>query len=221
MSSQRYAKILAVLTAISCTVVLVSNLAATKIWSLFGIPVDGGIVLFPISYIIGDLVVELYGKKTANGVIRASAVLNLVAGMVFWLVGRLPEYPSWGLQSSYDAILGFVPRVIIGSLTAYVISGFINNHVFVKIKQRTGKGLFVARALGSSAVARLFDSAIFETIAFFGVLPFKEFILQAVFAYAAGMILETVLVPITKITSSVLSKRLTMNETAPKETPLS
>ena len=155
------------LTAISAGILLISNLAATKLWNMFGIAVDGGILCFPISYILGDIIIEFYGKKVAKSVIFSSLLLNILAALVF-----------------------------IGSLTAYFFSQFSNNFIFEKIKKKTGSKLFLVRALGSSIVAHFLDSLVFETIAFLGVLPFNDFLNQALFAYLLGLGLELILSPI-------------------------
>lgn len=187
-------------------VLLVSNLAATKLFYLFNFAVDGGIVLFPISYVIGDVAVELYGKKEADRVLLRSFSMSILAAIVFLIVEKLPPHPEWQNQEAFEAILGFAPRIILGSLTAYLASGFTNNVIFVKIKEITGgKGLWF-RALTSSVVARAVDSAIFETIAFYGVLSTKEFIKQAIFAYLAGMALESMLTPMTYLATNIFKK---------------
>ena len=189
--------VLIYLTAISAGVLLVSNLAATKLWNLFGIAVDGGVICFPISYILGDIIIEFYGKKTAKTIIFSSLLLNVLAALVFWIVCILPPFTGTeAMQDSIVNILGFTPRIILGSLTAYLFSQFSNNYLFDKIKQKTGSKHFLLRALGSSLVAHLLDSLIFETIAFFGVLPFHDFLNQAIFAYILGLGFEIILSPL-------------------------
>lgn len=185
------------LTAISAGILLISNLAATKLWNMFGIAVDGGILCFPISYILGDIIIEFYGKKVAKSVIFSSLLLNILAALVFWAVCVLPPFAGTEeMQNSIVNVLGFAPRIIIGSLTAYLFSQFSNNFIFEKIKKKTGSKLFLVRALGSSIVAHFLDSLVFETIAFLGVLPFNDFLNQALFAYLLGLGLELILSPI-------------------------
>ena len=185
------------LTAISAGILLISNLAATKLWNMFGIAVDGGILCFPISYILGDIIIEFYGKKVAKSVIFSSLLLNILAALVFWAVCLLPPFTGTEeMQNSITNVLGFAPRIIIGSLTAYLFSQFSNNFIFEKIKKKTGSKLFLVRALGSSVVAHFLDSLVFETIAFLGVLPFNDFLNQALFAYLLGLGLELILSPI-------------------------
>lgn len=203
-------KLLIYFATISASTLLISNLAAIKLWNFFGIAVDGGVVLFPITYIIGDLIVEFYGKKIAKNIILAGFLVNVIAIIVFYIVIKLPPYDGWDMQSAYESVLGFTPRIIMGSLIAYVFSNLFNNFIFTKLKN--GKGVFaesfIARALGSSAFAHVIDSAIFETIAFLGVLPFQAFLAQASFAYVIGIGFEIVLSPIEAIIAKQLKGRL-------------
>ena len=194
------------LTALSASILVISNIVAVKLWDFCGIAVDGGIAIFPLSYIIGDVVMELYGKKIGDHVVFVGFLINILAVLVFLLVGALPEYPGWGGQESYNAILGFTPRIVIGSLAGYITSGLVNNFVFTKIKKRTGEKYLFVRSLGSSLIARVFDILLFDTIAFLGVLSFSEFCSQVAFAYGAGIVLEILLTPLTYLVVKVLKK---------------
>lgn len=203
-------KLLIYLTAISAGALLISNLAATKLWNLFGIAVDGGLLVFPLTYIIGDLIVEFYGKKIAREIIYAGFIVNIIAVVVFYCVILLPAYPGWTMQDAYAGVLGFTPRIILGSLIAYLCSNLLNTTLFMKMKN--GEGIFarsfIARALGSSVFAHFIDSMIFETIAFIGVLSMKEFILQAIFAYVLGMLFEVVLSPVEILIANYLKGKI-------------
>lgn len=208
--------VLVVLATVSAGVILISNLAATKLIDFFGIAVDGGVVIFPISYIVGDVVVELFGKKQAKVVIWAGFGLNLLAMLTLVIVGWLPPYPGWEGQEAYVAIFGFAPRIVLGSLLAYIVSSLMNNYVFEKIKNKTGEKWLGARTIGSSLVAHVFDSGIFETVAFLGVLPFGEFLAQAGFAYIAGIGLEIILTPLTYLVVNRLKKAIKDERTIEK-----
>ena len=196
--SEKKNKLLIYFIAISAGALLISNLCAIKLWNLGGIAVDGGVVLFPVTYIIGDLIVELFGQKTARSIIYAGFLVNVIAVIVFYIVIALPPYPGWEMQDAFASVLGFSPRIIAGSLCGYLGSNLLNTHLFTKM--RNGNGVFarsfIARALGSSVFAHIIDSALFETIAFIGVLPFNEFVAQAVFAHVLCLIREVVLSPV-------------------------
>lgn len=191
-----------ILASISSAVLIISNLAAGKLWNLFGIAADGGLIIFPITYIIGDLVVALYGREKANLVVFMSTLMGGLMAIVMWTVVRvLPAFPGWHDQAAFEIIFGQVGRITIASLIGYLVSNLLNNHVFVKIE-----GGFLGKALGSSVVARLIDNLTFETIAFLGVLETKDFLIQMLFAYIIGMILETLLAPVSKIIFRQLSQ---------------
>lgn len=130
-------RLLIYFATISASTLLISNLAAVKLWNFFGIAVDGGVVVFPITYIIGDLIVEFYGKKIAKNIILAGFFINILAIIVFYIVIALPPYEGWTMQAAMASVLGFTPRIIIGSLTAYVCSNFLNNYIFTRLKSET------------------------------------------------------------------------------------
>lgn len=204
-------KLLIYFTALSAGTLLISNLCAVKLWNFFGIAVDGGVILFPFTYILGDLTIEFYGQKISKNIIFSSFLINIIAILIFYIVIALPPYPGWSLQNSFQNVLGFTPRIILGSLIAFVLSNLLNNYIFTQLKQRKGifERVFIARALGSSAFAHLIDSFIFETIAFLGVLSFNEFLIQAGFAYILGLVLEIVLSPIEMIIQKHLEGKIT------------
>lgn len=204
-------KLLIYFTALSAGALLISNLCAVKLWNFFDIAVDGGVILFLFTYILGDLTIEFYGQKISKNIIFSSFLINIIAILIFYIVIALPPYPGWSLQNSFQNVLGFTPRIILGSLIAFVLSNLLNNYIFTQLKQRKGifERVFIARALGSSAFAHLIDSFIFETIAFLGVLSFNEFLIQAGFAYILGLVLEVVLSPIEMIIQKHLEGKIT------------
>lgn len=207
-------KLLIYFAALSASTLLISNLAAVKLWNFFGIAVDGGVVLFPITYIIGDLIVEFYGKKIAKNIIIAGFLVNVIAIVVFYIVIALPAYDGWNMQEALSMVLGFTPRIIIGSLIAYICSNLFNNFMFTHLKNGNGifASSFIARALGSSAFAHIIDCLIFETIVFLGILPFNAFLAQAGFAYVLGIGFEVVFSPIEAMIAKHVRGRLTNDE---------
>lgn len=208
--SEKRIRLLIYFSALSAGALLISNLSAIKLWNLGGIAVDGGIVLFPLTYILSDLTVELFGKSLSRTVIYAGFLINLIAVFVFYAVIALPAYPGWNMQEAYAAVLGFSPRIIFGSLSGYLSSNLLNNWLFIRMKNSDSafSHSFIARALGSSALAHIVDSGVFETVAFLGVLPFREFLMQAVFAYILGMGLELLLSPLEAAIEKKLSRSL-------------
>ena len=201
ISLGRKEKTLAILVATCAMTLLISNLAATKLWDLplLHIAVDGGLLIFPLSYIIEDIIVEIYGEKIANQAVLISMGLNLIAAAVLIIVGLLPAYPGWEGQEAYASILGFEPRIMLASLASYTLCGLVNNHLFARIRKKQEQpkqhfGGYRIRAIFSSIPARFVDITVFEIGAFLGVLTLPEFAAQATGAFFEGLIVEIVLV---------------------------
>ena len=193
---RRSTRVLVILTAVMVMTLIVSNIAATKIWSLLGIPADGGLIVFPISYIVSDMLVELYGRKIANFVAILAMLMNLIAMLFFIAVVNLPVYSDWDGQNALASVLGFSVRISAASLTSFLLSSVTNNYVFTWMRKRSDK--YVVRALSSSLVGRIVDVMIFELVAFFGVLSFQDFIIQAIGAYVEGQLVEIVFLVIVR-----------------------
>ena len=211
-------KVLMIIVGTMSVVLLASNFMAAKIWDLYGIPVDGGLLLFPLSYVFGDMLMEIYGKRVADFVAKIVVVLNVVAMVALGLVVYLPPFPGWDGQDAYATIFSFSVRITAGSLVGYLLSQLTNNWAFLKIfdwqlagkKPKSLKG-FRLRAIGSSLVGRLVDNLIFETIAFYGILPLNDFLKQAAGAYLEGLIVETTIVilisgPVIKIVKGYIDQ---------------
>lgn len=201
-------QLFAILTALSATVLIVSNLASTKMFDFFstGLVWDGGAVLFPLSYILGDIVTEIFGFEKAKKVIWTSFAMNLIAVLALFIVQILPPGPGWENQVAYESIIGFMPRIVFGSLIAFVVGQILNSYVFVKIKKRTKGKYFWQRAIGSSVVGDLVDTVIFTTIAFSGTISTLQFMGLLVIAYVSKIVGETLLLPVTYATVKLCKK---------------
>lgn len=187
---------------------LASNLAALKVWNLFGIPVDAGIWLFPLAYIVGDLLVEIYGQKLANLVsVYCTVFAVIVAAVLLFAKVVLPDFPGVD-NGAFEIIQDATGRIFLASVAGFLAGQLINNGIFaaIRVKQKANSG-FIKRALLSSAVAHVFDSLIFETLAFVGRVSFGDFLAQMIFAYVAGILLEIILSPLT----AMLAQRLREN----------
>ena len=179
-SSRRW---LGTLTAVFCTVLVISNVSAIKPLSLPGLPfvlMDGGNLLFPISYIFGDILVEVYGYAQSRRIIWLGFVLNIFAAATFSLVAILPPAPGWEMQEAFAAILLQTPRVVLGSVVAFWCGSFLNAWVMARMKILTrGRHLWM-RTIASTIAGEGIDSLLFTTIAFGGVWPLA-LVLQVVF----------------------------------------
>lgn len=190
-------KYLGTISVFFVSVLLISNVASTKIVDFGWFTFDGGTLLFPLSYIFGDILTEVYGYKRARGVIWLGFFCALLMSIVFVIVGKLPPAPGWENQASYDAILGLTPRIILASLVAYMCGSFSNSLILAKMKLWTkGKHLWV-RTIGSTVVGELVDSALFILIAFVGILPSSLLLTLIISNYIFKTLVEVVLTPVT------------------------
>ena len=158
-----------VLVALFVAVLLISNIASTKIVSLWKFTFDAGTLLFPLSYIFGDILTEVYGYRRSRRVIWLGFFSAFLMSMVLILVGWLPAAPGWEHQSAYEVILGFTPRLVLASLVAYFAGEFSNSYLLAKIKiMMRGKHLWV-RTISSTLVGEGIDTVLFCFIAFWGL----------------------------------------------------
>lgn len=179
------------------TVLLISNVASTKIVLLGPFTFDGGTILFPFSYIFGDILTEVYGYARSRRVIHAGFAAALLLALTLAAVGALPAAAGWEHQAAYNAILGQTPRIVVGSLVAYFAGEFSNSWVLARMKVLTrGRWLWM-RTIGSTLVGELVDTALFVLVAFWGVYPpaLVGSIVLSNYAFKVG--LEALLTPVT------------------------
>jgi uncharacterized integral membrane protein (TIGR00697 family) len=188
-------------------VLLISNTTATKLVGLAGFPFDGGTLLFPLSYIFGDILTEVYGYTRARRVIWLGFLANALAALSFWIVGMLPAASVWPNQAAYDAILGLVPRIVLASFIAYLCGEFSNSFVLAKMKIATNGKWLWTRTIGSTLVGEGVDTLIFVTIAFAGTIPAHDLWLMMIFNYGFKCGLEVVLTPVTYLVVGALKRR--------------
>lgn len=160
-----------ILVALFVAVLLISNIASTKILSLWKFTFDGGTILFPLSYIFGDILTEVYGFRRSRRVIWLGFFSALLMSLVLYIVQILPPAGDWNNQKAFESILGFVPRIVLGSLIAYFMGEFSNSIALSVLKVRT-KGRFLwMRTIVSTIIGEGIDTVVFCMIAFYGLLP--------------------------------------------------
>ncbi|NDB08573.1 MAG: VUT family protein, partial [Actinobacteria bacterium] len=152
--------------AIFVALLLISNIGAVKLIELGPIITDGGAILFPLVYIVGDILSEVYGFKAARRVILMAFAVSILAAATFYIVQLAPPASDWENQVAFESILGFVPRIVLASVIAFLVGQLLNSYVLVKIKERTREKNLWLRLMGSTAVGQFADSLIFCTIAF-------------------------------------------------------
>ncbi len=198
------------IVAIFVAVLLISNIASSaKIidWgvSIFGLPLafDAGTLLFPISYIFGDILTEVYGYKRSRRVIWAGFATAALMSVTFWIIGLMPGEVTWQQyagQEAYSAILGGVATggIIIASLVAYFAGEFSNSYVLAKMKVATEGRWLWSRTIGSTLVGEGIDTVLFVVVAtLFGVFP-PEIALSLIVAnYIFKVAIEVIFTPAT------------------------
>ena len=179
-------------TALFVTLYLVSNVMAVKVISIFGLfYFDAGTITFPFAYMLGDVLTEIWGYRTARKAIWLTFLCNILMVVCTQIGVWLPS-PDYLAETAnaYNHIFACVPRIVIASLTGFLLGELSNAWLMEKIKERTkGKRLWV-RTIGSSAVAYLFDSLPFVLIAFLGVVSTHDLLMMIAFQYGAKLFIE-------------------------------
>ena len=186
-----------VVSAVFVGLLIISNVGATKLISAGPLIVDGGAFLFPLVYITGDVLTEVYGFKAARRVILVGFAMAVLSALTFYLVQISPAAPGWENQSAFEATLGFVPRIVLASVCGFLLGQILNSWVLAKIKQRTKESSLWVRLIGSTAVGELADTLVFCTIAFYGVITGADFVNYVIVGYLYKTLLEVVLLPVT------------------------
>jgi queuosine precursor transporter len=156
------------IAAFFVTALVVSNVIAVKLVEVSGRVFPAGLVVFPLAYLLGDVLTEVYGFRAARAVIWLGFACNLMAVLAIQAAMALPAAPFFGADEAYDEILGTTWRLFLASLTAYLVGELVNSAVLARMKVATGGRFLWARTIGSTIVGEGLDSAIFVTLAFAG-----------------------------------------------------
>jgi queuosine precursor transporter len=163
----RYSHWFLLVTSIFITCLITSNIIAVKLVNIFGLILPAAILIFPISYIFGDVLTEVYGYRQARQVIWLGFFCNLIAVVAIWLGQILPAASFWDGQAAYERILGYTPRLLGASFLAYLVGEFANSFVLAKMKIATNGRWLWARTIGSTLVGQGLDSLVFMTLAIY------------------------------------------------------
>src|SRR5690625_2058273 len=210
-----------IILAAFCVVLVVSNIVATKgiefgsgtlslgpvqIWPII---TDGGAFLFPLAYVLGDVASEVYGFAAARRAVFISFGMAILTSVVFLAVQYAPSASFYEQQGAYEAVLGFVPRIVIASLSGYVVGQLLNALVLTRMKERALEKHLWRRILGSTGVGELADTFIFCAIAagVIGITTIGQFVNYLVVGYVYKILVEILLLPITIRVINWLKKR--------------
>ncbi len=178
---------------------ITANLLETKVLSLCGITLTAGLLVFPISYIINDCMVEVWGYRKARLVIWSGFAMNVFVVSMGQLAVLLPGAPFWEGAESFNFVFGMAPRIVVASLLAFLAGSFLNAYVMSRMKLRDGARRFSWRAIASTIVGETADSLIFFPIAFGGLVSMNELLHMMLVQIFLKTFYEIVALPVTNV----------------------
>jgi uncharacterized integral membrane protein (TIGR00697 family) len=185
------------IAALFVTCLLTANIIAVKFILLLGFLVPAGVIIFPLSYLFGDVLTEVYGYAASRRVIWLGFFCNLLAVIAFTIGGLAPAAPFWHDQAAYNTILGYTPRLLLGSFVAYLVGEFTNSFVLARLKIATKGRWLWTRTIGSTLVGEGLDTLIFILIAFVGTLPTSALFQAILTQWIFKVLYEVVATPFT------------------------
>ena len=192
------------IAALFVTCLLTANIVGAKVWSAGSVVLPAAVILFPFSYIFGDILTEVYGYHQARKVIWLGFICNLIFVVFAWLGQLLPPAASWDGQEAYVSILGYTPRLLLASFLAYLTGEFCNSFVLAKMKILTkGKWLW-SRTIGSTIFGQGLDTVIFIVIAYVGAPFFTPWMI--LWHWLAKIGIEIILTPFTYLIINYLKR---------------
>ena len=206
-SKSSYSSWFLLLVALSVTTIVTSNVIGSKLVRLGEYVLPAGILIFPLSYIIGDVLTEVYGYRSARRVIWLGFFCNLLAVAAIWAAGALPPAAVWTHQRAYEEILGYTPRLVAASFVAYLLGEFTNSFVLARLKILTRGRWLWTRTIGSTIVGQGFDSLVFVGMAFAGTVPPRLLLSIALTQWVAKCVYEALLTPVTYFVVNFLKRR--------------
>jgi uncharacterized integral membrane protein (TIGR00697 family) len=196
-----------VIAAVFVTCLITANIIAVKLILFLGFLVPAGIIVFPLSYLFGDVLTEVYGYRAARLVIWLGFACNLLAVIAIYIGGIAPAAPFWKDQSAYNTILGFTPRLLLASFIAYLVGEFTNSFILAKLKIATRGRWLWTRTIGSTLVGEGLDTVIFISIAFWGIIPSNLILTAILTQWIFKVTYEIVATPFTYLVVGFLKRR--------------
>ena len=196
---------LVIITAIFVTCLITANIIAVKVISLGPIMLPAAIFIFPLSYIFGDILTEVYGYRQARKVIWLGFICNLIFVIFVWIGQVLPPAPFWEGQEAYESILGYTPRLLAASFLGYLAGEFTNSFILAKMKIMTQGRWLWSRTIGSTVFGQGLDTSIFITLAFIGTPSFVP--IMILYHWLAKTAIEAIATPLTYAIVNFLKKK--------------
>ncbi|NLV66361.1 MAG: queuosine precursor transporter [Spirochaetes bacterium] len=197
-----------VITSLFVTCLLITNIVAGRLVQIFGLTITADLFLFPVTYIFGDVLTEVYGYRKSRITIWLGFGSNLLMALIFLSVIQMPVPGFWQDGAAYTTVLGAnTPRIVAASLAAYFCGEFSNSMILSKLKIATNGRFLWLRTIGSTLVGQSFDTGIFMTIAFWGMFPIEEFISMTLVQYVWKVSYEILATPVTYYIISSIKKK--------------
>lgn len=206
-NSESYSSWFLLCCSIFITCLITSNIIAVKVIDVFGIVLPAAIIVFPVSYIFGDILTEVYGYSAARKVIWLGFLCNFLFVLCALVAKILPPASFWPHQEAYEKILGYTPRLLFASFVAYLFGEFSNSFVLAKLKIKTRGRFLWVRTIGSTIVGEGIDSALFITLAFYGTIPSRALIFAILYQWLAKTLYEALFTPLTYAITNFLKKK--------------
>lgn len=203
---QAYSGVFLVIAGLFVAALVVSNIIAVKLVQIGSWVMPAGVVVFPISYIIGDVLTEVYGYRSTRRVIWLGFACNLMAVVAIAVAIALPAASFWELQTAYEQILGFAPRLLVASFIAYLVGEFANAYILARMKVLTAGRWLWMRTIGSTLVGQALDSAVFMVVAFTGVIPGWALLTAAFIQWLVKSGYEVLATPLTYLVVGLLKR---------------
>jgi len=196
-SAITYSRWFLIITAVFITCLITANIIAVKLMTVAGLVLPAAVIIFPISYIIGDILTEVYGFAAARRVIWLGFFCNLLAVAAIWGAQMLPAAGFWDAQPAYERILGYTPRLLLASFLAYLVGEFSNSFVLAKMKIATKGRWLWTRTIASTLIGQGLDSCIFIAVAFAGIMPTAGLINAIITQWLVKSAYEALATPVT------------------------
>ncbi|MGB2814675.1 MAG: queuosine precursor transporter [Dehalococcoidales bacterium] len=196
---------LVIFIALFITCLITANVIAVKVISLGPFFLPAAIFVFPLSYIFGDILTEVYGYRLARRVIWLGFICNLIFVFFVWLGQALPAAPFWEGQEAYQRILGYTPRLLAASFLGYLVGEFVNSFILARMKIMTRGRWLWSRTIGSTIVGQGLDTSIFITVAFIGTPSFVP--IMILYHWLAKTLIEALATPLTYVIVNFLKKK--------------
>lgn len=200
-------KFLDAIFAANITFQLVSDVVAGKIVQILGQSVSVSVIFFPFTFIISDIVTEVYGYKAARKMLLVTLICSIIAGFLYQIAIRIPSASFFEFGSSYADVLGVVPRILLAGWIAVYVGDLANNYVLARIKLITKGSHLWLRTISSTVVGQGLNTVLFYTIGLYALLP-GHLLLQGILsAWGMKVIVEMVMTPYVYVLTHILKKQ--------------